>query len=163
MSAPCRLSSWAASTTVASPMGGGKRKFLRFSKPLAKRNFTAAHDARARYGLVEGNFGRPLRNRVVAFGAFVKANVDFFSRCPSHCGGPGHQEIRQSRGRAPAVITAARFVFFPLKRAVKTKLLLGLEWMACQVRALQVQIMCANAQRAARRTILIKTTESPTS
>src|SRR6267378_916908 len=120
--------------------GRGKAKFLRFSKPLAEAEFTAAHDARARYGLIEGNLGRPLRNRVVAFGAFVKANVDFVNGV-HHCGGPGHQEVRQSRGGAGCDYGGA--ILF-LEAAVETKLL-GLEWIACQVRA-QVQIMCANAQ-----------------
>src|SRR5882762_4941132 len=128
--------------------GRGKAKFLRFSKPLAEAEFTASHNAWARYGLVEGNFGRPLRNRVVAFGAFVKANVDFFHGV-HHCGGPGHQEIRQSRGGAGYDYRGALLF---LEAAVETKLL-GLKWIACQVRA-QVQIMRANAQRRAQNDLI---------
>src|ERR1700682_2253690 len=53
-----------------------KAKFFRLAETLSIAEAAVAHDARPRYGLVEGNLRGPLRDRVIAFGAFVKANVN---------------------------------------------------------------------------------------
>jgi len=122
------------STTVASPMGGGKAKFLRFSKPLAEAEFTSrAQCVGAITASSKETSADHCENRVVAFGAFVKANCRLLSRCPS-LRRPGPPGDFVSPGAAPAVITAAALLF--LEAAVETKLL-GLEWIACQVARLR--------------------------
>ena len=51
-------------------------ELFNFRKTPGQFEFSPAVDARVGNGLVEGNFGRPLRNGVVAFAAFVKADLD---------------------------------------------------------------------------------------
>ena len=91
-------------------------EFFLLAEALAEAEPAAAHDAGKGNGLIEGDLRGPLRDRVVAFGALVQANVNRVHRVHQR-GGASHQQIRESRQRRPPVITAARF--FSWKRLSK--------------------------------------------
>ena len=73
-----------------------KTEFFPFAETLAEPEPAVAHDARKGNGLIEGNFRGPLRNGIIAFDAFVQANVNRVHGV-HHRGGASHEEIRQSR------------------------------------------------------------------
>src|SRR5579871_2158088 len=53
----------------------GKRKFFQFREAFGHAELVVAVDARAGDGFVVGDFGRPLRDGVVAFAAFIETDL----------------------------------------------------------------------------------------
>ncbi len=122
-------------------MGSGNLKFFQLREALLHQEFSIAINTRVGDGFIKGDFRRPLRNRVMAFGAFIQANLyglDFMEGF----GGAFYQQICQS-WRGAGVDQRGAILGF---KTFGERELFGLEGIARQVRA-QVQIMCAQPQR----------------
>src|SRR5256885_1670744 len=109
----------------------------KFRKALGELEFSLAVDPRVRNGFVERDFGRPLRDGVVAFAAFVKTNLDR-SDFIEKVGGAFDEKIGETGSGAG--VDHRRTVF--LLETFDVAKLLGLKRVSREVRA-QVEIMRA--------------------
>ena len=119
-------------------------KFFNFGKTLGEFESAAAIDARMRDGFIERDFRRPLRDGVVAFTAFVEADLDgedFVEKI----GGAFDEKVGQSGSGAG--VDHGRTIFF--LEAFDVAKLLGLKRVSREVRT-QVEIMRAKAKRGAK-------------
>jgi|SRR5579859_18162 len=119
-------------------------KFFYFRKSLGEREFSFAVDARVRDGFVEGDFRRPLRNGVVAFAAFVKANLDgddFVEKI----GGALDEKIGEA-GRGAGVDDGGAVFFLETFGVAE---LFGKKRVSREMRA-EVEIMRAKTKRGAK-------------
>src|SRR2546430_11871109 len=124
--------------------GVDETKFLNFRKALGELEFSLAVDPRVRNGFVERDFGRPLRDGVVAFAAFVEADldrVDFVEEIGSAF------DEKVGEAGSGAGVDHHRTVF--LLEAFDVAKLLGLKRVSREVRA-QVEVMRAQPKGGAK-------------
>src|SRR5256885_986114 len=114
------------------------------ARSLVRRSHFLAVDPRVRNGFVERGFGRPLRDGVVAFTAFVEANLDR-SDFIEKVGGAFDEKVGETGSGAG--VDDHRTVF--LLKAFDVAKLLGLKRVSREVRA-QVEIMRAQAKGGAK-------------
>src|SRR5712664_3259860 len=119
----------------------GEAKFFDFRKTLSELKFSVSVDLRMRNRFIKRNFRRPLRNRVVAFGALIQPDVHRLDLV-KHLGGALHEQICQPRRYSG--IDQRRAVFF-FESLCVTKLLRS-EWMARQV-GTQIHVVRPQPQR----------------
>ncbi len=124
--------------------GVDETKFLNFGKALGELEFSLAVDSRVRNGFVERNFGRPLRDGVVAFAALVKTDLDR-SDFIEQIGGALYKKVGQTRSGA-GVDDGGAVLFL---EAFGVAELLGLKRISREMRT-QVEIMRAKAKRSAQ-------------
>src|SRR5690349_7141449 len=119
-------------------------KFFNFGKALGEFESAAAIDARMQDCFIERDFRRPLRDGVVAFTAFVEADLDgkdFVEKI----GGAFDEKVGQAGGGAG--VDHGRTIFF--LEAFDVAKLLGLKRVSREVRT-QVKIMRTKAKRGAK-------------
>ena len=133
---------------MALPIGSAKAKLFQLGESFLHAEFSVAIDARVRNGFVERDFRRPLRNRIVAFAAFVEADLHGLDLV-EHFGRALDEQIRQAWRRAGIDQRGAVFLF----EALGERELLRLEGIARQVRT-QVDIVRAQAQRGAHHNLI---------
>jgi len=121
-----------------------KAKFFNFRKAPGEFESAGAIDARMGHRFIERDFRRPLRDGVVAFAAFVEADLDG-KDFVEHVGGAFDEKVGEAGSGAG--VDHRRTIFF--LEAFDVAKLLGLKRVSREVRT-QVQVMRAEPKGGAK-------------